>query len=84
MQEPSTPSAQCEFVTPLVSRSQRMSGLMGRAAACRSVGEWPVWAVLTAWQLTSQAGNYYLLLAFDVNGTKVRVNALQGEGTEDC
>jgi hypothetical protein len=30
-----------------------------------------------------QAGNYYLMLAFDVNGTKVRVNALQDEGNED-
>ena len=36
----------------------------------------------SAWEQTSQAGNDYLSLAFDVNGTKVRVNALQGEGDE--
>lgn len=37
----------------------------------------------SAWEQTSKAGNAYLSLAFDVNGNKVRVNALQGEGDED-
>lgn len=40
-QRKQTKSAMCEFTNPLISRLQRMTGLTGRTAACRSVGEGP-------------------------------------------
>ena len=38
-------SALCEFTHHSISRLQRKSGLTGRTAASRRVGQWPVWAV---------------------------------------